>query len=608
MKQFFKALFTHIFALCLFFGGIMFLGVAFIAGVAATGERKVSVESDSILHFNMSLVVTDSVPGFDTERFFAQLQGRGDPQRISLRAVVDAINAAAIDRRIRALYMSGNLIEADYGSGLAALREVRQAIERFRATGKPVVSYFINASDKDYYLASAGDEIVLHPSGAVGLVGLGSQQVFLKGMFEKYGIGITVVRTGAYKSAAESFTRDSFSNEERLQLTELLGALWDDYVATVAHARGIEPAEFQRIVDAGIPMLPREALATGIVTRLAKEDEMHGDLAELVGKDREDEFNEISVQRYAQHIRSGHTSSRRSGGHIAVVYAEGVIVDGVSSPGNLGADTFVETLREIHDDDDVRALVLRVNSPGGSGLASDRMLDAIRSIRDRGIPVVVSMGTVAASGGYYISMESDRILVQPNTITGSIGVIGLIPDFEELARRQGITTDRVETGRFATSGSLLRRMDPVEVSLLQRSVDDFYQQFLEVVSKGRKMPIEAVHQVAQGRVWSGPAAIDRGLADQIGGLTDAINQAATLAGLGTSFRVVEYPRPMRFEDFIEDLMKASEPLVRIMVRQTSSHDPVSILMRGVQEQLQLLRSLNDPRGVYMLMPHRIGQK
>lgn len=601
MKQFFKSVFTHLFALCLFFGGIFVLGMVLIVGIAATGEKRVTVPKNAILMLDLGMNITDAPPSFDPNRFFAEIQGAKPPASMSLRALIEAIDAAAADDRIQSMHISGNLISINYGSGYAALREVREAILRFRGAGKFVSAYFVYADTRDYYLASAADEIVLHPSGGLGILGLGSEQAFWKGFFDKYGIGITVVRSGKYKSFAETLTRSSFSPEEREQLTALLGGLWAEIVTASAEGRGVDAAEFQRVIDSGKALLASQAVETRLATRIAKEEEMLSDLAERATGDPEDlDFPQIDILAYASHERTESNRRNSANDRIAVVYAEGQIVDGQGELDEVGADRLVSVLQDIREDDDVRAVVLRVNSPGGSGIASDRILDAVRPLRERGLPIVVSMGTVAASGGYYISMASDRIFVQPNTITGSIGVVGVIPDLEGLATRHGITTDRVETGRYANMGSLLRPLAPDELSLVQGLVDDFYERFLAVVSEGRNMDRDAVHAVAQGRVWTGPAAISAGLADEIGGLEQAIREAAKLAGV-TEYRIREYPRQQRFEEFLEEAMRGTEPMIR--AASASSVNPVDGLVLRFQEELRSLRRLNDPRGIYLLLPY-----
>lgn len=608
MKQFFKSVFTHLFALCLFCGGIFALGLALVAGLAVNVEPTHTVEKGSVLMFDLGMNITDAPPGFDPGEVFAQIQGAHLPARMSLRAVVESIDAAAKDERISALHLSGNLISINYGSGYAALREVRQAIERFKDSGKPVSAYFLFADNKDYYLGSAANEVVLHPAGGLGVVGLGAQGVFWKGFFEKYGIGIEVVRAGKYKSFAETLSRQNYSPEEREQLTELLGGLWSEVVNTVAASRGIDTADFQRVVDSGEALGANAALEAKLVTRLAKEEEMLADLAEAAGKERTDlEFPKVSLQDYAVARRTAKDARKGdSSKEIAVVYAEGAIVDGDGEQGEVGANKMVDMLRDMQRDKDIKALVLRVNSPGGSGMASDRILEAIKPFREKGIPVVVSMGTVAASGGYYISMASDRIFVQPNTITGSIGVIGVLPNIEELATRQGITTDSVSTARFATTGSLLKKLQPEELAIFQRLIGEFYERFLGVVSEGRKLDRDAVHAVAQGRVWTGPAAIEHKLADELGGLQDAITYAARKADIESDYRVREYPRPQRFEEFLEDAFKTSQPAVRLLTPRSAHADPVSAGVRRIQAELKQLSQFDDPRGIYLRLPYDLA--
>ncbi|HEY5551112.1 MAG TPA: signal peptide peptidase SppA [Opitutaceae bacterium] len=602
MKSFITSLCASLIALFVFFAGglLMLLLVLSFAKSADTGT--VVVHHGSYLVLDLTGNITDSPDQFDGSRVVGTLLGSGGgPFILQLRSVVSAIEHAATDDRITGLFITGNLIPLDLGSGFAALREVRGAIEKFKATGKPVLAYGTYPGTRELYLMSAANEIVLNPLGMVWMPGLASEGLFFKGAFEKFGIGVQVTRAGKFKSYHDPYVRTDFSPETRQELQDLLGDLWEEIRATVAAGRGLEPAELQNVVEGPEALRSEVALAGGMVDRLAYFDEVLAELRKRTGVDDESEpFKQIDIASYSRAAVRGGVGTGGSRNRVAVVYAEGTIVDGSGMNGEIGSDTFARELRRLRTDSDVKAVVLRVNSPGGSASASEEILREMQLLK-AAKPTIVSMGTYAASGGYWISTHADRIFAQPNTVTGSIGVTGLVFNVKGLGESVGITFDTVKTGKFADFISVSRPKTESEMAWLQSATDDVYEQFIDRVVAGRKLGRPHVEAIAQGRVWSGERALDIGLVDEIGGLGKAIEFAAQKAGLGSNYRVVEFPRKKTFAEALQEMFEPG-------MEQFSDGGPVEAVVRQVRQELAALRRFNDPASVYALFPFAISAK
>ena len=381
----------------------------------------------------------------------------------------------------------------NYGSGFAAIKEVREAIESFKeVSGKPVIAHLVYPTDKDLYLASAADKIIMNPEGLILSAGMASEPIFFAGFFEKYGIGVQVTKAGEFKSAAESFVLKRMSAPAREQTKALLGDIWDEYVEALSSRGNMSPAEFQVLVDSKGLLNGRDALDAGLVDELGFLDTAIRALKDVTGEESEKlEYKSTSL---ADYMRA--KSELTKGEHVAVVYAEGPIVVGEGGQGQVGGSGLAREIRSLRENEDVKAIVLRVNSPGGSALASEVIQHEIRLAKEK-MPVVVSMGTVAASGGYWISAYADRIFAEPNTITGSIGVIGMFMNVKEIANRHGFTFDVVKTGKFADALSIARPKTPEEMAIVQREVDDVYADFLRKVSEGREQPIAKIKGIAE---------------------------------------------------------------------------------------------------------------
>jgi len=577
---------------CVGFGGFIAL-IVFAGAFSSISAPEPVVKKSSMLEFDMNANIQDAPVSLTQEQLINEAFGRGGPQTYSLRQVLRALEAAADDTRISGLYLKGSLQPRDYGSGFAAIKEVREAIEAFKqVSGKPVIAHVVYPTDKDLYLASVADKIIMNPEGLILNAGMASEPIFFAGFFEKYGIGVQVTKAGEFKSAAESFVLKKMSDPAREQTEALLEDLWDEYVEALSARAEMSPAEFQALVDREGLLNGRAALDAGIVDELGFADSVIKALKEATGE--ESDKLEYKSTTLADYMRA--KSKLVKGQHIAVVYAEGPIVVGEGGQGQVGGSGLVREIRALRENEDVKAIVLRVNSPGGSALASEVIQHEIRLAKEK-MPVVVSMGTVAASGGYWISAYADRIFAEPNTITGSIGVIGMFMNVKEIANRHGFTFDVVKTGKFADALSIARPKTPEEMAIVQREVDNVYADFLRKVSEGREQPIAKIKGIAEGRVWSGEDALEIGLVDEIGGLQKAIAYAAKEAGLNERPPVRDYPEPT---DFIQELMEN--------LTTTASLGVAGAPLRKFEEAVEELKRVsqwNDPKGVYAVLPYKI---
>lgn len=587
MRNFISSLLGSLAALLIFCGVSLAVVVAGIMVISVVGEEAVEMDSGSYLVLNLSANITDAPPIVE----LGSLSGN-KVKVLQLRTATKALRAAGKDDRIKGLLIIGSVQPAGLGGGFAALSEVRQALQEFKNSGKPIQAYLTYASTRDYFLASVADDIALDPYGVVLMPGLASEPMFFANAFKKYGIGVQVTRVGKYKSAVEPFTRDDLSEENRQQLQQLLNDVWSDLLEEIGASRGIEVAAIQQVVDEEGMMRSDLALEVGLVDRIAYRDEILDELKEKTGRKGSSEpFKQIALINYADLVSD---PGGRGDSSIAVVYAEGTIVDGEGESGEIGGDRFSRELRRLRQDDNVKAIVLRVNSPGGSASASETIQREMRLLGEQK-KVVVSMGSYAASGGYWISTYSDRIFAEPTTITGSIGVFGVLFDIKKLANNIGITFDQVKTGTFADAMTISRPKTDEELALVQRSVDWIYDQFVGKVASSRNLDRAHVEEIAQGRVWSGAEALKLGLVDELGSLNEAISYAATLAGLGDQYRLEEFPRKKELAEAIAEML---EDIVPAGAR-ASIYDG---MIGRFEDELKILKSYNDPQGLYARMP------
>lgn len=556
--------------------------------VTASRDSDPQVQDGSILVFDLSTEITDSVPPAGASAVLGETLANDVPT-LSTYSVLAALERAAEDDRIVGLYLRGNSNE-----GFATLRELRQALETFRDSGKPIFAYAMGWSERDYYLTANADTLWLNPAGLLEFNGFRAEIQFLAGALDKYGIGVQALQAGRYKSAIEPFVRTDSSPEFRQQTEALLADFWQEFLGAVHESREVAPSQLQQLADAGGLLMAAEAETAGLIDQVAYYDDVLAELRQLTDAeaDEDQEFPQIDLGRYSR-VATDDPAARFGQNQIAVLYAEGDIVSGEGDVGLIGAESFSRTLRDLSQDDAIQAVVLRINSPGGGASASEAIAREVNRLRQHK-PVIVSMGDVAASGGYMMASEADQIFASPNTITGSIGVFGLVLNFQEIGNNNGITWDILKTARFADIDSLARPQTDEELALQQAIVDTLYDRFITRVADSRELAKEAVDRVAQGRVWSGQDAQAAQLVDEVGGLMAAIKAAAEAAAL-EDWRVVEYPRPRSLEEEILDTLFGGQLEFR-------SSDPLTQEMKTLYQQLQSLQHLNDPHGIYMRLP------
>ncbi len=607
MKNFFTSMLGTIVGLCIFCFVAVLLCIGLVGAFAAIGSNAKTagpvLENGSYIVFDLDANLTDAPARFE----FGELSG-GKTSTLQLRAVTHAIRAAAHDDRVAGMLIKGELSPAGYGTGYAALREVRNALLAFKNAGKPVKAYLTTATTKDYYLASAAGEVALDPYGEILMPGLATEEMFYAGAFEKYGINVQVTRVGKYKSFVEPYTRQDMSPENREEVQKLLNDVWGGLLSDIASSRSLTPAKIQATVDAQGLIRADAAKAAKLVDRIAYPDEIIDELKAATGrKASKESFKQVTLADYIKTTHDIVDTSRGSGvvgtstggrNRIAVIYAEGEIVDGEGDLNEVGGDRFAREIRAVRQDDGVRAIVLRVNSPGGSVSASEAIQREVR-LAEKTKPVIISMGSYAASGGYWISTYGDRIFAEPTTITGSIGVFGIQFDLKKLANNLGFTFDTVKTGKFADSLTITRPKTPEELAVAQNMVDWIYGEFVRKVAESRKLEVPFVEEIAQGRVWSGTEAKKLGLVDEIGGLDAALAYAAKKVNLG-NYRITEYPRRKELAEVIKDMLGR--------VPSMSSRTPgiAGQVADRVQSELKFLQTFTDPNGMYARLPMQLS--
>lgn len=534
MKKFLKVVIATFIGslLTLLIGGFIFLS---IVGSMLTfdTQKSVSVMPGSILKIDFKgYTIADK--GND-DPFAGILAGSLNTDKtLSLMKVTDAINAAAYDPNIKFIY-----INTDYfNQSLAVTEEMRRAIDNFRSSGKAVIAYADSYSQPAYYLASAADKVYINPYGLIPMTGLSSNMMFFKDLLDKAGIQIQLVRHGKFKAAAEQYVRSDMSAENREQISRYLNSIWGTMTSSISEAREIEGAELNRMIDEFSIGTAKSALEAGIVDSLMYADQLGSQLCKLAGAENESDLRFISLDDY---ITSNENLKKQSKDRVAVLYASGNIVSG-NDDSQIASGDFVKTISDIRKDKNVKAVVMRVNSPGGDAQAAEAIARELRLLREEK-PLVVSFGDYAASGGYWISAESDYIFTNRTTLTGSIGVFGMIPNFgKALDKHLHINVETVNTNKNSDLLNTTRALNPAEEKFLTANIENVYERFLKLVSDGRGLSVQGVDSIAQGRVWTGEDALSIGLADEYGGLDDAIRYAAAKAGLGENYSITEYPR------------------------------------------------------------------
>lgn len=539
-KSYFASLLAVITSGCLmfflFFAG-MFALVGMFADAATSfsmGKEEVVVEDNSLLLLNLEGMVSEQPKEVVPTAIFGERQ-----LTISLQEIVMAIRNAAKDDRIKGIYLKTGVCDASY----ATLEEIRKELVDFRSTGKFVVSYSGDYTQGAYYLASVADEVCLNPFGMLDLKGVSSSSMFYKNLFDTLGVEMQVIKVGTYKSFTEQYTNDSMSAENREQVSHMVNSLWNSIKSEISQSTNLSEVEIDSLSTQMLAFQSsQKVLEAGLVDKVCYADEVVSDLSNRLGVEESSlQSKFISVKDYVANMTTNVEDVLQSSvkPKIAVLYADGEIDNGSNG---ITSSKIVKQLNDFREDENIFAVVLRVNSPGGSAYGAEQMWRAVERLKEK-MPVIVSMGDYAASGGYYMSAGANRIFADEKTITGSIGVFSVIPNVKKLTDKLGVSYEEVSTNEKGGSLSLLRPLSPEEKQVLQVHVDEVYETFLKRCMDGREMSREAIAQVAEGRVWCGVDALSLGLVDEIGTLQDAIEYAAKLTKVEDNYGVDYYPRP-----------------------------------------------------------------
>jgi len=539
MKSFFKSVLANIVAIILLCVVFFFFFIIMIAVGSMGSEKSVSVKKNSVLTINLKTAIIDS-PTEDQQNIF---NVNHKNTSILIYDALEAIRKAKDDDNIK-----GISIEVDnLNAGITQIDDLRAAILEFKKSGKFVYAYGNTVSQSSYYLGSVADQYYLNPSGGIELKGLSTEVTFFKDFAEKYGIGIEVIRHGKFKSAVEPFLRNDISPENKEQLSTLLNDIWDNTASKISASRKMDVNQFRTVVDSLYGMIPDQSLKYKLTDKLIQKTEYDEIIKNKLHLKQDDQLNKISLNKYIDSYSDKDSSDEK----VAILYASGSINNG-NEYSDIYSEKYIEYIKDLQDDKKVKAVVLRINSPGGSANASDEILFELQQLKKKK-PLIVSFGDYAASGGYYIAMAADKIYSEPNTLTGSIGVFGVMPYFKDLANRNGVRSDIVATNANAAYYSSLNGLTPYGVALMTRSVEGTYKRFVHFVTQNRKKSFEDIDAIGGGRVWSGTRAKQIGLVDDLGSLEDAVKFAAQKANL-KSYRVSSYPKKKTaFEQIFEDL-------------------------------------------------------
>ncbi|NVO20043.1 MAG: signal peptide peptidase SppA [Bacteroidetes bacterium] len=586
MREFFKFMFASMLGFILASLVVFVIFFAIVASlISFTKKETVIVPDKTILMLSLDTPVNDRAPEspFSTFNFNDMSASR----QLGLDEILSTLKNAAKDDKVKGIYLDLSVIPA----GIATVEEIRNGLLEFKKSGKFIVSYSETYTQKSYYLASVADKICLNPAGSMEFKGISGEVVFFKGMLDKLDIEAQVIRHGKFKSAVEPFLLDKMSEASKVQTLSYVTAIWDQVLKGISESRKISREQLTQIADKLMVHTPQDAVDLKLVDKLMYKDELIEELKTRVGIS---DANDLKIMKFGKYADApSKNDSPASSGKIAVIFATGNIVSGEGDDNSIGSERISKAIRKARLDESVKAIVLRVNSPGGSALASDVIWREV-VLAKKAKPVVASMGDVAASGGYYISCAANKIYASPNTITGSIGVFGIVPNMQQFFNQKlGITFDGVKTNTYADYIPVTRPMSAEEKGFLTRDIENIYTTFITHVSEGRKMPVASIDSIGQGRVWSGTDAKKIGLIDEFGGLPDAVKEAAKLANL-KNYRLMELP-------------VQKDPFTQIF--EALSGDNTSILLKkelgpsyGIYQYLKNMSQLN---GVQALMPYDI---
>jgi protease-4 len=597
---FFKLFFTSCLGTVIGLGALIAGGI--YMGVAAKSANIETIKPNTVLKLQFNKPVpelTNNVAEdqFDVEGLFKKNLGLND--------ICKTIELASEDDNIKGIYLEMEGVPV----GWATSKVLRNQLNEFKAKGKFITAYSKYYTQKSYYLASTADSIYLHPQGAFSFTGFAAQLMYFKGLMDKMGVTAQIFYAGKFKSATEPFRRKNMTEPNRKQVTAFLSGMYDIYLEELATSRGVTADELYRIADGALIRKPIDAVNFKMVDGLKYKDEIIDQLRSDLGTAKDDEIEVATIEKYYG-IHKEKLNESLESNKVAVVYAEGSIVDGQGEKGSIGGDKYAAVIRKIRKDENVKAIVLRVNSGGGSALASDIIWRELEMAKKQGIRVVTSMGDVAASGGYYIASNSDKIFAENNTITGSIGVFGMIPNMRGLYEDHlGLTMDTVKIGKFSlmsNGGGTFYEFNEAEKEIIQSSVDDVYTVFKTRVSDGRSMSMAEVDSVAQGRVWLGNKAQTIGLVDELGGLQDAIKAAAELASV-ESYRTVDYPKTKSFEEKLADMLSGNKDdgIGKTELLQEFKESMTGTDIEELRTVIDAAKTIKEMKGVQVRLPYQI---
>lgn len=558
MKNFLKMTLATLTGLLVFGVVAMFIMVGTIGALASMGEKEPVMPAKAVLTINMStMMLSEQTKEGDP---FASLQSGGGEMMsmVGIRNAINAVNAAATDPAVSFIYMKPDGML----NGVAHLEEFRKALENFRSSGKAIVSYMENPTNGSYYLASVSDKIYMTPyDGGINMfTGLSSQMIFLKDLLDRLGVNIQLIRHGKYKSAGEMFIRSTSSKENMEQNKAMVDSMWESWASQIADSREMTVDELNSLLNDLKLELPADWLENGLVDELLTREQLHAKLCDLYVTDSYKDIKSISIQDYA---KLKNTTNLKARNKVAVIYAEGNIVDGKGNQ-QVAGDRFAEIISKVRQDSTVKAVVLRVNSPGGAVLAAEKIKAEVDLLQKR-VPVIASFGDYAASGGYWISAGCNKIYSDATSLTGSIGVFSIVPDLSgTLDRKLHVNITPVNSNRHADMYNGFRPLTPAETSYMQATVESVYSRFTSLVAEGRGMTVQQVEELAQGRVWTGAEAVRNGLVDEIGNIEDAIRYAAmSIEGVESAedVQIVEFPKPQTTLEILLESFEGSTPSV-----------------------------------------------
>lgn len=544
MKNFIKTVLANVIAL--FIAGLLLpfflLFIIVIIGSASSSDKDIKIKENSVLTIDFKSKIVEHENESEASMFDLK-----DDAELKYQDILNAIETAKNDDKIKGISIELDDIDA----GITQIDDIRKSLEDFKKSNKFVYAYGNNVSQASYYLGSVADQYFLNPVGGIELKGLSSEVVFLKEFAEKYGININVIRHGNFKAAVEPFLRNEMSPENKEQMTALLNDTWGEISSKIIQSRKLDATEFKTVVDSLYATIPNLSLKYKLADKLVQKSEYEEIIKNKLNVGKDEKLNKVSIRNYA----FSQVDTKTNDNKIAVLYASGTIYNG-NKYSDIHSERYIQYIKNLAQDDNIKAVVLRVNSPGGSANASDEILYELQQLKQKK-PLIISFGDYAASGGYYISMAGDRIFAQNNTITGSIGVFGVIPDAKNLANRNGIYSDVVSTNANSNMISPFSGLSSGTLAIAQRSVVNTYNRFVHFVSKNRNKTAEEVDAVGSGRVWSGKRAKEIGLVDEIGSLNDAVKYAANKANIA-EYEAVSYPEKVdKFEQIMGNLRQGN---------------------------------------------------